>query len=96
MIENYLITNNHGHILLLKGAEKVGEADLRLTSNLCVDFIIAAFGWGGLTFERKKNTAKAAMFLFPFMGFKNGKSEGTVSALCHIFLINVIINWHLF
>lgn len=92
MIENYLITKNHGHTLLLKGAEKSGDGDLRLVSNLCVDFIIDAFGWNGITFDRKKNTAKAAIVLFPFMGFKNGKSEGTVSVVFHIFLTIVLIN----
>lgn len=83
MMENYFIIKNQSHTLLLKGVEKVGDSDLRLVSNLCVDFIIDAFGWDGLTFERKKNTAKVAISLFPFLGFKNGKSEGTVSVLIH-------------
>lgn len=86
MLETYFISKNCGHLLSLKNADKITEKDQRLLSNCCADFIIEAYDWKGITFERKKMAAKALTLLFPSLQYKNS-ADGTVSTIFSIFYL---------
>lgn len=78
MLENYFIQSNRGALLLHKTSNCVTDQIRRTIVNCCVDFMVEAFGLENITTTRKKMTASSTIILFPFLRYKDSKTDGTV------------------
>lgn len=79
MLENYFIQKNLEHLLSFKNAESVDKPTQRLLVNTIVDFMVATFGDAKeVTLGRRQMTARSTIILFPFLKYKDSKSDGTV------------------
>lgn len=78
MLENYLLQTKNNELLAHRKSKPLDEKTFHTISILLADFAVEAFGFDGISNDRKKMIAKAAVSLFAGMKYTDSDGDGTV------------------
>lgn len=78
MLENYLVQSNNSDSLAYRKSKPLDEKTFHTLSLHLADFAVQAFGFDGISHDRKKMIAIAAISLFAGMKYTDSNGDGTV------------------
>lgn len=79
MLQSYFAMKNQSELLAFAKSPTIDDAIFHKISNELADFTVDAYGFDGITHDRKRMVTQAAAHLFDGMKFSKSEGSGTVS-----------------